>query len=149
MPLLTSSPEGTRVSVRPDRGQRRTVFAGIVASFAILVSLGTASSASAGVESYCGTAFSPRFLYSGQDCYGNRHSLKSNRVFAPAASTFIVAASALNTSFQQYGGWQYGYNSYVCHAYGGSNTLHPWLYNADRTPTNMFGEMHYGVNRWC
>lgn len=114
-----------------------------------LIGLATASTASGGWQHYCGGPFSPVSYASGSDCYGPRHSLTSNRVFGLGGNGLIVGAAALDTSRNRYGSWVYGYDGYVCHPYSGSRLLYPWMYNADSRRQEMFGEMHYGADRWC
>jgi hypothetical protein len=109
-----------------------------------VVGLGSAASAMAGQEDYCGGTY-----MSGVGCYGYRHSLTANLSFSnPYNADHLEGASALDTNYNQYGSWAYAYG-YACHVYSGNNLLYPWLYNPMAITQSILGHMKYGVDGGC
>lgn len=122
-------------SARPFR-----LTATVVGLACALVLLLIPTSAYAGSNTYCWGVV----LSAGQNCGGPRHSLRQNHALNYYGNnSYLVAASALTTYYQQYGSWVYGYGQ-VCHSYSGQNILHPWMYN----PESSRGQTMGGVEYW-
>lgn len=128
------------------RFSKLTRRAAMVAGLAIVgcagSSLAVAPSASATQQQYCAGWYTTL----NQNCYGARHSLRSNLVlgYYAASDPILVGAAALDTGLNIYGSWVTGLGS-VCHSYSGANLLHPWLKNASIRSGNIEGQMGYGT----
>lgn len=117
----------------------------VLAATAILTTAAFASSASAGIQNYCGAPPNPR-NYPGYDtCQGPNHSVRSNLVSNYYGIQNRVCAGAFS------GGSFYG--SYICaggqacHDYGGGN-LNPAAHNGIGTTQQLFGTDYYGVDSY-
>lgn len=100
-------------------------------------------SAQAGIDGYCW--FVSRTP--GQDCIGDRHTLKSNNAMMAYYQGWTGAA-ALNTSYHYYGSWVYGSGA-ACHPYRAGVLLYPLTLNASNTTRTMAGQSYYGVDQKC
>jgi hypothetical protein len=140
LPAMASRPApGTAALNRLRITAARVVVLAVM--LAALVVLAAPPRAHAGSNVYCwGQVFA-----SGADCTGAAHSLRRNYAQNYYGNqSFLEAASALTTSFVQYGSWVYGYGS-ACHPYSGANVLYPWMYNPDSRTQTMGGVEYWGT----
>lgn len=137
------------------RAGRRCLALLLIAASAGAAGLAASPTAAlAGTQYYCigggaGANLAPNGL-PGNACYGDRHSLNSNRVFNTDGAGLIGAAALYDclAGVCQYYNWITG-NGYACHPYSGANLLYPWEANFTAFYQHVYGISYFGVDTWC
>jgi hypothetical protein len=124
-------------------GTGRGVGVGVLAAAVLaVVVLIAPSSASAGIENYCG----PQDWTSYASCMGERHNLNGNQAhgyIGSANQDRCAGAKDVNLNF--HGSYACGVGSAI-HCYSGGTLLYPMWHNSEPYTITGYGTMYYGVS---